>query len=200
MKEDRVVRRARVLRARYAQCYHEAQARLYQPLATDAIPALVAELQRFYHLITTERYVDEVEGLHHVLNYLGADLLMPATEPSLIEQLSNHIMELNTMKEADLCNSQSMTERVFVSTVHKAKGLEFDNVIVFDAVDGRWPNFYSSGSPARLAEDARKFYVAITRATRRLIIAWSRNKVSYNGYARPQSMTRFMAPLMKMFS
>ena len=109
-------------------------------------------------------------------------------------------MELNTMKEADLCNSQSMTERVFVSTVHKAKGLEFDNVIVFDAVDGRWPNFYSSGSPARLAEDARKFYVAITRATRRLIIAWSRNKVSYNGYARPQSMTRFMAPLMKMFS
>lgn len=200
MKEDRVVRRARVLRARYAQCYHEAQARLYQPLATDAMPALVAELQRFYHLITTERYVDEVEGLHHVLNYLGTDLLMPATEPSLIEQLSNHIMELNTMKEADLCNSQSMTERVFVSTVHKAKGLEFDNVIVFDAVDGRWPNFYSSGSPARLAEDARKFYVAITRATRRLIIAWSRNKVSYNGYARPQSMTRFMAPLMKMFS
>ena len=27
----------------------------------------------------------------------------------------------------------------YVTTVHKAKGLEFDNVIVFDAADGRYP-------------------------------------------------------------
>ena len=199
LKEDRVVRRARVLRARYADSYDEARRRLYEQRPEGETAAMVDELQRFYRLITAEHHVEEVEGLRYVLNHLANDMIVTGEEPSLMEQLANHIMELNTMKEADLCNSRAMTERVFVSTVHKAKGLEFDNVIVFDAVDGRWPNFYSQNNPASLAEDARKFYVAITRATRRLVIAWSRNKTSYNGYARPQSLTRFMAPLLKMF-
>lgn len=199
LKEDRVVRRARVLRARYADSYDEARRRLYEQRPEGETAAMVDELQRFYKLITSEHHVEEVEGLRYVLNHLANDMIVTGEEPSLMEQLANHIMELNTMKEADLCNSRAMTERVFVSTVHKAKGLEFDNVIVFDAVDGRWPNFYSQNNPASLAEDARKFYVAITRATRRLVIAWSRNKTSYNGYARPQSLTRFMAPLLKMF-
>ena len=104
------------------------------------------------------------------------------------------------MKEADLCNSHSLSERVFVTTVHKAKGLEFDNVIVFDAVDGRWPNYYSQNNPASLAEDARKFYVAITRATRRVLVAYSRNRTTYGGAVRPQSLTRFMTPLLQMFN
>lgn len=200
LKEDRVVRRARVLRARYADSYDEARRRLYEQRPEGETAAMVDELQRFYRLITAEHHVEEVEGLRYVLNHLANDMIVTGEEPSLMEQLANHIMELNTMKEADLCNSRAMTERVFVSTVHKAKGLEFDNVIVFDAVDGRWPNFYSQNNPASLAEDARKFYVAITRATRRLVIAWSRNKTSYNGYARPQSLTRFMTPLLKMFN
>ena len=200
LKEDRVVRRARVLRARYADSYDEARRRLYEQRPEGETPAMVDELQRFYKLITAEHHVEEVEGLRYVLNHLAADVIVTGEEPSLAEQLANHIMELNTMKEADLCNSRAMTERVFVSTVHKAKGLEFDNVIVFDAVDGRWPNFYSQNNPASLAEDARKFYVAITRATRRLVIAWSRNKTSYNGNARPQSLTRFMTPMLKMFN
>ena len=188
-----------MLRARYADSYDEARRRLYEQRPEGETPAMVDELQRFYKLITAEHHVEEVEGLRYVLNHLAADVIVTGEEPSLAEQLANHIMELNTMKEADLCNSRAMTERVFVSTVHKAKGLEFDNVIVFDAVDGRWPNFYSQNKPASLAEDARKFYVAITRATRRLVIAWSRNKTSYNGNARPQSLTRFMTPMLKMF-
>ena len=200
MQEDRVTRRVRVLRARYASVFMDARQRMYQCLDEEAQPAIVQELLRFHQLLTDAQYIPPVEGLHYVLNYLRDDLLRPSAEPSLKQQLDNHLMQLNTMKEADLCNSASLGERVFVTTVHKAKGLEFDNVIVFDCVDGRWPNFYSEGSPARLAEDARKFYVAITRATRRLVIAWSRNKTSYNGYTRPQSMTRFMAPLLPLFN
>ena len=48
-----------------------------------------------------------------MLNHLAADVIVMGEEPSLAEQLANHIMELNTMKEADLCNSRAMTERVF---------------------------------------------------------------------------------------
>ena len=70
-----------------------------------------------------------------------------------------------------------MSDRVFVSTVHKAKGLEFDNVIVFDAVDGKYPSAYGNKAVAD-SEEARKFYVAISRARRRLIVTYCHNSVS----------------------
>ena len=201
MAQDRVTRRANVFRATYADSYRAAREQLYVRCApSEARPALVSELLRFYELQIQEKRIEEIEGLRHVVDYLSCELLDAAAEPSLIEQLSAHVMELNTMKEADLCNSHSLSERVFVTTVHKAKGLEFDNVIVFDAVDGRWPNYYSQNNPASLAEDARKFYVAITRATRRVLVAYSRNRTTYGGAVRPQSLTRFMTPLLQMFN
>ena len=201
MRQDRVTRRANVFRACYAAAYREARSRLYVRLVADAPhPALVGEMLRFYESLRADGRIGEVEGLRHVADYLAADLIDAAAEPSLIEQLSAHIMELNTMKEADLCNSRSLAERVFVTTVHKAKGLEFDNVVVFDAVDGRWPNYYSQNNAASLAEDARKFYVALTRATRRLLIAYSRTRQTYGGASRVQSLTRFMTPLLRLFN
>ena len=201
MKSDRVVRRANVFRARYADIWSGARRHLYDRLPADSQhPALVGEMLDFYSRLLADRRIGNISGLHYVVAYLTNDIIAPSQEPSLIEQLSNHIMQLNTMKEADLCNSHSLGERVFITTVHKAKGLEFDNVVVFDTVDGRWPNFYSQNNPASLAEDARKLYVAITRATRRLVIAYSRTKTGFNGFVREQKISRFMLPLMCLFN
>lgn len=113
--------------------------------------ALVAELKRFYSALLADNRMQPVGGLHYVTAYLATDMIDPTSEPSLYEQLANHTMEISTLKEADLCGSNSVRERIFVTTIHKAKGLEFDNVIVFDAVDGRMPNFYSRTNPQMLA-------------------------------------------------
>lgn len=90
----------------------------------------------------------------------------------MYEQLSNHIMDINTYKEADLCddsiNSSILPEKIFISTVHKAKGLEFENVIVFGCVDGVYPFFATKDDSIAQQEDARKLYVAISRAKKRL--------------------------------
>ena len=74
--------------------------------------------------------VQEIDGLRFVMDYLSGEMIDPSREPSLYEQLSNHTMEISTLKEADLCGSSNMKERIFVTTIHKAKGLEFDNVIM----------------------------------------------------------------------
>ena len=57
-----------------------------------------------------------------------------------------------------------------LSTVHSAKGLEFDAVHVIHAADGNFPSDMSTGSPEGLEEERRLFYVAITRARRNLAI------------------------------
>jgi DNA helicase-2/ATP-dependent DNA helicase PcrA len=57
-----------------------------------------------------------------------------------------------------------------LSTVHSAKGLEFDAVHVIHAADGNFPSDMALGSPEGLEEERRLFYVAITRARRNLAI------------------------------
>lgn len=50
----------------------------------------------------------------------------------------------------------------FKARQHKAKDLEFDNVIVTDVTDGNYP-YYLNKKPEAILEDARKIYVAMTR-------------------------------------
>jgi DNA helicase-2/ATP-dependent DNA helicase PcrA len=57
-----------------------------------------------------------------------------------------------------------------LSTVHSAKGLEFDAVHVIHAADGNFPSDMSLGSAEGLEEERRLFYVSVTRARRNLAI------------------------------
>lgn len=204
LARERVKSCANILRAYYGGIYAEARQRLYTRTATPhdgSLGPLADELKRVYDQLLADGKASELPTIGRVLDYIAHDVVDNDAEPSLIEQLNAHIMVLNTMKEADLCGSSCLSERVFVTTVHKAKGLEFDNVIVFDAVDGRWPNYYSQDNQAQLDEDARKFYVAMTRAERRLVIAYAKGRRSpYSGTLRSQSITRFMVPLLPFFS
>ncbi len=59
---------------------------------------------------------------------------------------------------------------VILSTMHSAKGLEFDCVYVIHAADGNIPSDMATGSPEEVEEERRLFYVACTRAKNHLYI------------------------------
>ncbi len=207
--DARVRQRAELLRRNYGELYRAATDRMYVrdvvascfvgALETSAPPALVAELQRFYDALLADNMIQPISGLRYVTAYLSKDMIDSTAEPSLYEQLANHTMEISTLKEADLCGSSSVRERIFVTTIHKAKGLEFDNVIVFDAVDGRMPNFYSRTNPQMLAEDARKFYVALSRARRRLYVSQCIRRYDNRNMPHDVFTTPFMRHIAKFF-
>ena len=229
LSDARVRQRVDILRRNYGEIYRAAIARMYvrdeasscfvgaletsappkaayaeDKNATDAVAmenrvALVAELQRFYDALLADNMIQPIGGLRYVTAYLSKDMIDSTAEPSLYEQLSNHAMEISTLKEADLCGSSSIDERIFVTTIHKAKGLEFDNVIIFDAVDGRMPNFYSRNNPRLLAEDARKFYVALSRARSRLYISQCIRRYDYRNMPHDVFTTPFMRHIAKYF-
>ena len=209
LSDARVRQRVDILRRNYGEIYRSAIARLYvrktYPVENEAIGrkeenvALVAELQRFYDALLADNMIQPISGLRYVTAYLSKDMIDSTAEPSLYEQLSNHAMEISTLKEADLCGSSSIDERIFVTTIHKAKGLEFDNVIIFDAVDGRMPNFYSRNNPRLLAEDARTFYVALSRARSRLYISQCIRRYDYRNMPHDVFTTPFMRHIAKYF-
>jgi len=190
---------ANVLRSNYGECYREAVNRLYK-LSTDHEPALVSELSAAYNAFRSDGLINDIPRLDYILRYLRIDMLTDETVANaLAPQLSQYVMDINTLKEADFCNSKSILERIYVTTVHKAKGLEFDNVIIFDAANGRYPNAYNK-TKQQDEEDARKFYVAMSRAKRRLFIAYALQRVDRHGRVFNRDLTPLMDSIQKYFN
>ncbi|MDA0577042.1 MAG: ATP-dependent helicase [Verrucomicrobia bacterium] len=59
-----------------------------------------------------------------------------------------------------------------LSTIHSAKGCEWDVVHVMHASDGCLPSDMATGSPAEIEEELRLTYVAMTRARNFLYVEW----------------------------
>ena len=67
-----------------------------------------------------------------------------------------------------------------ISTIHSAKGLEWDSVFIIGAVDGRFPSAYSFNSPEEMDEELRLMYVATTRAKNNLYITYPVDMYDYS--------------------
>ncbi|HWX95822.1 MAG TPA: ATP-dependent helicase [Solirubrobacteraceae bacterium] len=82
---------------------------------------------------------------------------------------------------ADLAGPPHLDEDFLVlSTVHSAKGLEWDAVHLIAAYDGNFPADMNAGSEESIAEERRLFYVALTRPRSRLHVY-----VPFRYYHRP---------------
>ncbi len=66
---------------------------------------------------------------------------------------------------SDLSGRPTLEEDFLVlSTIHSAKGMEWDTVYVLNVVDGSFPSEFSTGKPELIEEERRLLYVALTRA------------------------------------
>lgn len=169
-------------RERYGSLYLDASDNYYERIGEGESP-LINELQRAYGSFLKEG-MKRLDKFDYIVRFLEKEVVEREKPRSLYEEISRYVMDLNTFKEADLCGSDIVEEKIFVATVHKAKGLEFDNVIVFGCVDGTYPFFATQYDPDRRREDARKLYVAITRAMKRLyLLAYDTKIVNSKGNA-----------------
>ncbi len=63
-------------------------------------------------------------------------------------------------------------ERVILSTIHQAKGLEWDAVFIIHLADTAFPNRRAMTEEGGMEEERRLFYVAVTRARRQLLLSY----------------------------
>lgn len=99
--------------------------------------------------------------------------------------LADVAMELDRRAEAQHVPS---AQGVTLSTIHSAKGLEWEAVAVVGAHEGTLP-FVLAQNPAEVAEERRLLYVAVTRARRHLRISWSQTR---SGAGNQRAASRFL--------
>jgi DNA helicase-2/ATP-dependent DNA helicase PcrA len=72
---------------------------------------------------------------------------------------------------SDLAGRPALDEDYLVlSTIHSAKGMEWDTVYLLNVVDGSFPSEFATGKPELIEEERRLLYVGLTRAQNDLVL------------------------------
>jgi len=130
------------------------------------------------------------------LEQLAAFAFQFGTVEEFLTQLA-----LLTNVEAEGDKSQNDDEKIRLSTIHQAKGLEFEVVFVIMLCDGMFPSARSMESDDGEEEERRLFYVAITRAKNELYLSYPliRGGFGSTGSDAFQSPSRFLSEIPKDF-
>ena len=136
-------------------------------LKTDDEPiTMFPKIFEFYSPIIKQKYDDfkkrelDLQSLLEISNrYSSTEKFL--TDMSLEPPETSQVKASATDKE---------DEKLILSTVHSAKGLEWHTVFVIQLLDGLFPSSYSLESPESIEEERRLFYVACTRAKKNLFL------------------------------
>ena len=131
----------------------------------------VNEVYGYYLPILKEQYDDypkRIRDLEHLYTIAeGYSKLDEFLSDLALEPPDESMVDVEAIGRDD--------ERLVLSTIHSAKGLEWQCVFVIWVVDGRFPSAYSFMTEEELEEERRLFYVAVTRAKRHLYLSYPIN-------------------------
>ncbi len=128
-----------------------------------------------------------IENLEELVR-TGAEYMNRAEEPSL----SGFLEEIALYADADAVDTGG--GQVTLMTIHNAKGLEFDRVVIIGMEQNLFPHSRSE-TPEQLEEERRLCYVGITRARRRLILTHARTRSFFGGGRDYRMPSQFLAEI-----
>lgn len=105
------------------------------------------------------------------------------------KSLSSYLQFISLITELDQADDQA--DYVTLMSVHSAKGLEFNAVIVGGLEENLFPSFMASKDPEQIDEERRLFYVAITRAKQHLALSYANTRYVF-GNLRMSEPSRFI--------
>lgn len=160
--------------------------RFYSPRYVEALKELFALLRRLRHeelsvLAQVEAVVDYYEPICKKKHYEDYPKRLQDLEHFIglaegvehrgefLASLALDPIELTTLEAEP---SKDDEAPLVLSTIHSAKGLEFNTVFIIHALDGVLPSRYSLEDPEELDEELRLLYVAVTRAEENLFISY----------------------------
>ena len=142
---------------------------------------LVRKVIRFYREIEGKKAQSTEEQLE--LQKMMSDLEVIA-ELSIEYKVPTELLDSLAFDMASGEDENGEDDKVVLSTIHSAKGLEYDSTYILDCIDGMFPSTTteSIGSEED-QEELRCFYVAVTRA-KRLLYMFCPTFYEKNGWKR----------------
>ncbi|MBW6520396.1 MAG: ATP-dependent helicase [Desulfoarculaceae bacterium] len=164
-------------------------AQLFADLLQEESPAAMYELIMVYYQSIFERlYHDDHPKRQKDLEQLQTIISEYADLQTFVDD--------TTLDPPDSASSQRVedADRMVLSTIHSAKGLEWEAVFVIGLADGRFP--HAKAEPGEQWEEERRLlYVAATRAKKVLYLSYPKELMTPDRQFRRVGMSPFLAEL-----
>ncbi|HEY5232722.1 MAG TPA: UvrD-helicase domain-containing protein [Verrucomicrobiae bacterium] len=136
---------------------------------------------------TYDNYARRIEELQQLAEF--------AFQFGSVEDFLTQLALLTNVEAED--DPKDDSEKIRLSTIHQAKGLEFEVVFVIMLCDGMFPSARSMDSTDGEKEERRLFYVSITRAKNELYLSYPLIRSGYgnSGNDAFQSPSRFLSEI-----
>ncbi len=159
--------------------------------ASDAVRTVLDFYREIFMRVYSEDYPKRANDLD--------SLVIVAERYSSVEEfLTDLTLEPIERSQAGTTRENDEDEILTLSTVHSAKGLEWNSVFILQLVDGYFPSSYCFEEPEEMEEERRLLYVAATRAKRNLYLVKpgylnpARNYFGFSYYGTSQ-VSRFLS-------
>jgi len=140
--------------------------------AMAAIGRLPAQLIR---CVAASTYQDYLEREYPNFRERLEDLEQLALFAESYDDLTNFLNDLSLYDSVSAGRQEAGRgdeEKMVLSTIHQAKGLEWDTVFIIHLADTAFPNRRAMTEEGGMEEERRLFYVAVTRARRELYLSY----------------------------
>ena len=144
---------------------------LLQQMRTDAasLPEQIEWLLDYYQPVLEQVYFEDAAKRTQDLESFAGIVESHRSRAALLESLALDPLDLTAV---DVEGTHKDEPPLVLSTIHSAKGLEFDTVFLIQALDGILPSQYAVKSDEELDEELRLLYVALTRAEQNLFVSY----------------------------
>ena len=151
-------------------------------LKSEGTPESISRIENIEELINGIK--DFIEGEEEVVDSKGT--------------LSDFLEDVALASELDKDINES-EKKVSLMTIHLAKGLEFNQVYIVGLEEDLFPSALSSTTRADLEEERRLFYVAITRAKKKVTITYAKTRYRW-GKLNDCEPSRFITEIDKKYT
>ena len=111
------------------------------------------------------------------------------------EEFLSQLALLGSVETADAFGGEGESEKITLSTIHQAKGLEWKVVFLVWLTEGMFPSSRSTETPEGLEEERRLFYVGVTRCKDELYLTYPEMRLNA-GYGEAfQRPSRFLSEI-----
>ncbi len=135
-------------------------------------------LKELYNDKTPEG-VARYENIQELLNGIKefTDKIDPA-DPHKVNTLTEFLIDVALLTDAD-SDDEAEKDRVSLMTIHASKGLEFPYVYIVGLEENLFPSMMALNSREELEEERRLFYVALTRAEKKVTLSYATTRYRF---------------------
>ena len=143
-----------------------------------------------------DRSIEGISRYENVQELLNSIKEFIDNEENTEKKLDNFLQEISLMTDQD--KGEEEGEYISLMTIHMAKGLEFPVVFIVGVEEDLFPSQMMISSREDLEEERRLFYVAITRAMKKLYLTYSKTRYRY-GMLKDCEISRFIKEISPIY-